>query len=83
MIAGAAIFLDSYVELSNMLDNDPKLKIKLVQSNFLRDYAFTNQFEFLSVIMETFIESPLQFRTEFPSIYNKVRTMLGFDFSGY
>jgi Mlc titration factor MtfA (ptsG expression regulator) len=79
----AAIFLDSYVELSNMLDNDPKLKAKLVQSNFLRDYAFTNQFEFLSVIIETFIESPYQFKNDFPRIYNKVKTMLGFNFAGY
>jgi Mlc titration factor MtfA (ptsG expression regulator) len=79
----AAIFLDTFVELSNMLDDDPELKTKLVESNFLRAYAFTNQFEFLSVIMETFIESPQQFRSEFPSIFNKVKTMLGFSFSDY
>jgi len=79
----AAIFLDTFVELSNMLDDDSKLKNKLVESNFLRAYAFTNQFEFLSVIMETFIESPQQFRTEFPSIYSKVKTMLGFSFYDY
>jgi Mlc titration factor MtfA (ptsG expression regulator) len=79
----AAIFLDTFVELTNMLDNKPELKTKLVQSNFLRAYAFTNQFEFLSVIIETFIESPELFKTEFPSIYSKVKTMLGFNFSGY
>ncbi|MFD2917481.1 zinc-dependent peptidase [Psychroserpens luteus] len=79
----AAMFLDTYIELTSMLDSDPKLKSKLVQSNFLRDYAFTNQFEFLSVIVETFIESPQQFKIEFPSIYGKVKTMLGFNFVGY
>jgi Mlc titration factor MtfA (ptsG expression regulator) len=79
----AAIFLESYVELSNMLDNDPELKTKLVQSKFLRDYAFTNQFEFLSVIMETFIESPEDFKRQFPRIYNKTREMLNFYFKGY
>ena len=79
----AAIFIDTFEELTTMLDNEPALKTKLVESNFLRDYAFTNQFEFLSVIIETFIESPQQFSRSFPSIYRKVKTMLGFDFIGY
>ncbi len=79
----AAIFLDAYVELTTMLDNDAKLKLKLVSSKFLRDYAYTNQFEFLSVILETFIESPQQFKNQFPQIYAKVKTMLNFEFIGY
>lgn len=79
----AAIFLDAYVELTNMLDKNAKLKSDLVSSKFLRDYAFTNQFEFLSVILETFIESPEQFRSQFPKIYKKVKTMLNFNFVGY
>lgn len=79
----AAIFLDAFVELTNMLDDNPELKTKLIESNFLRDYAFTNQFEFLSVVIETFIESPQQFKGDFPKIYTKVKTMLGFDFAGY
>ncbi|WP_052467123.1 zinc-dependent peptidase [Psychroserpens damuponensis] len=79
----AAIFLDAFVELTTMLDNDQKLKTRLVDSNFLRDYAYTNQFEFISVIVETFIESPQDFRSNFPLIYNKVKTMLGFNFAGY
>lgn len=79
----AAIFMDAYVELSNMLDDDAAMKSKLITSNFLRDYAFTNQFEFLSVILETFIESPESFRTQFPKIYDRVKVMLGFNFAGY
>ncbi|MDG5490158.1 zinc-dependent peptidase [Psychroserpens sp. SPM9] len=79
----AAIFLDAYVELSNMLDANAELKSKLIASKFLRDYAFTNQFEFLSVIIETFIESPEPFKNQFPGIYGKVKTMLGFNFTGY
>lgn len=79
----AAIFLDAYVELTNMLDKNAKLKSDLIQSKFLRDYAYTNQFEFLSVILETFIESPQQFNDQFPKIYEKVKTMLNFNFNGY
>ncbi|MEH6535188.1 MAG: zinc-dependent peptidase [Psychroserpens sp.] len=79
----AAIFLDAFVELSHLLDNDAELKSKLITSQFLREYAFTNQFEFLSVILETFIESPESFRVQFPNLYKKVKTMLGFNFTGY
>lgn len=81
--SSSAIFLDAYVELSNMLDNNAGLKSKLVTSQFLRDYAFTNQFEFLSVVIETFIESPEAFKSQFPQIYKKVKTMLNFNFAGY
>lgn len=79
----AAIFLNSYVELINLLDGDSVLKSKLVKSKFLRDYAYTNQFEFLSVLIETFIESPKDFKQNFPRIYDKVKTMLGFNFASY
>ncbi|MEH6535190.1 MAG: zinc-dependent peptidase [Psychroserpens sp.] len=75
--------MDAFVELSHLLDNDAELKSKLITSQFLREYAFTNQFEFLSVILETFIESPESFRTQFPNLYKKVKTMLGFNFTGY
>ncbi|WP_081990237.1 zinc-dependent peptidase [Psychroserpens sp. Hel_I_66] len=79
----AAIFLDAFVELSNMLEDDDNLKSKLVASNFLRDYAFTNQFEFIAVIVETFIETPSDFKKQFPRIYDKTREMLNFNFMGY
>lgn len=79
----SAIFLDAYVELSRMLDKNAGLKSKLISSQFLRDYAFTNQFEFLSVIIETFIESPEAFKSQFPQIYKKVKLMLNFNFAGY
>lgn len=79
----AAIFLNSYVELINKLDADDALKTKLIRSKFLRDYAYTNQYEFLSVLIETFIESPMEFREYFPGIYGKIKSMLGFNFEGY
>jgi len=79
----AAIFADSFYELTTELDANSKLKEKLVSSEYLRDYAFTNQFEFLAVMLETFIETPQAFKSQFPEIYNKVKEMLNFNFSGY
>lgn len=79
----AAIFLDSFYELTKDLDDNTILKEKLVSSKYLRDYAFTNQFEFLAVIIETFIETPQEFKSQFPEIYNQIKGMLNFNFSGY
>lgn len=79
----AAIFLDSFYELTKDLDNDSRLKEKLISSKYLRPYAFTNQFEFLAVIIETFIETPHEFKAQFPEIYKKLKGMLNFYFAGY
>lgn len=79
----AAIFIDSYIELTETLDQDTALKQRLIASKYLREYAYTNQFEFLAVIIETFIETPKEFESQFPEIYNKVKGMLNFNFAGY
>ncbi|WP_452225138.1 zinc-dependent peptidase [Lacinutrix chionoecetis] len=79
----SAIFLDSFYELTHMLDNNEVLKEKLINSGYLRSYAFENQFEFVSVLVENFIETPSEFRSKFPRIYSKVKEMLNFNFAGY
>lgn len=79
----SAIFLDSFYELTTDLENNINLKEELVSSKYIRDYAFTNQFEFLAVVIETFIETPQEFKSEFPEIYKKVKGMLNFNFTGY
>lgn len=79
----AAIFIVAFQELTAKLDADTTLKQKLIESRYLRDYAFENQFEFISVLVENFIETPTEFRSKFPEIYDKVKEMLNFNFSGY
>jgi len=79
----AAIFLDSFQELTTSIDNNKPLKQKLIASDYFRDYAFENQFEFISVLVENFIETPTEFRSQFPNIYKQVKQMLNFNFSGY
>jgi Mlc titration factor MtfA (ptsG expression regulator) len=51
---------------------------QLIQSNYFRIYAFTNQFEFLAVILENFFETPLEFEKQFPDLYAKVVLMLNY-----
>ena len=79
----SVIFIDAFNEIRAMLREDEPMKKKLVTSKYIRSYAFTNHFEFLAVIIETFIETPKVFESEFPEIYNKIKQMLNFKFSGY
>jgi Mlc titration factor MtfA (ptsG expression regulator) len=79
----STIFSDSFKELTELIQNRPLLREKLVQSNYFRRYAFTNQFEFLAVIMETFIETPNEFKASFPEVYSKTKQMLNFNFADY
>jgi len=79
----SVIFVDTYSELRDLLRSNSILKNKLIASEYLRSYAFTNDMELLAVILETFIETPEEFRTQFPEIYLKVKQMLNFNFKGY
>lgn len=79
----SVIFVDTYSELRDLLRSNDMLRNKLIASEYLRSYAFTNDMELLAVILETFIETPQEFRTQFPEIYLKVKQMLNFNFKGY
>ncbi len=57
----------------------PKMKEQLVDSGFLRDYAYENQFEFVAVLLEYFFESPQEFKTKFPSIFLKVKQIINYN----
>ena len=74
----STIFKDSFAELTGLLSSNKSLRERLITSEYFRGYAYTNRFEFLAVIIENFIETPLQFKSEFPNIYGKVEQMLNF-----
>ena len=57
----------------------PEVKQRLIESGFLRDYAYENQFEFVAVLLEYFFESPEEFKQKFPSIFLKVKHMINFN----
>lgn len=76
------VFSDGFTELLGLLRND-SLVADIRNSGVIREYAFTNEFEFLAVVVENFIESPLELKAHFPSVYNKIRQMFNFRFAGY
>lgn len=79
----STIFSDSFRELTDLLSNEKDLRERLIASEYFRDYAYTNQYEFIAVIIETFIETPDEFRSKFPQVYGKTRQMLNFGFAHY
>ncbi|AXG69880.1 protein MtfA [Kordia sp. SMS9] len=71
----ARMFLRHYkLLLASLIDKDAQKR--LIKINYLRDYAFENQYEFLSVLIEHFFETPEEFRAKLPNIYNRVKLML-------
>lgn len=74
----ASIFINQYHKLLNFLKNDKVYKDNLVTSKYLRNYAFTNNFEFIAVLIESFFETPLELKAQFPEIYSYVKKMLNF-----
>lgn len=62
---------------------DEDLKRTLTETQFFRAYAFTNQYEFMAVLVEYFFESPAHLKEHFPVLYKHVNKMLNYNFLGY
>lgn len=74
----AVLFNESLQNLFRIVSH-PQIKEQLVTSGFLRDYAYENKFEFVAVLLEYFFESPQEFKSQFPSIYLKVKQMINYN----
>lgn len=76
--SSAIIFYDEFLEVIKYF-NDASLNAQLSDKKYFRDYAYENQFEFLSVLLEHFFETPHIFKAEFPDLFENVRSMINFD----
>ena len=74
----AIVFLEHFNTLLERL-KDRKLQRKIVASGYLRQYGFRNKYEFLSVLVEHFFETPKEFNEKLPEIYKMVKQMLNLD----
>ena len=73
----AAIFASMYEQIKKEIRRPANAK-RLKESNYFRIYAFTNEFEFLAVILEHFFETPQTFHQEFPELFLKVKRMINY-----
>lgn len=73
--ASSLTFKKHYNQLYKEVNYEPN-KQKLIQSDYFRIYAYTNPYEFVSVIIEHYFETPQEFKSQFPQLYNNVSRML-------
>ena len=73
----ATIFSVTHQEIMEQVKR-PLNYNRLIESDYFRIYAYTNDFEFIAVILEHFFETPTQFKNEFPELYEKVKSMINF-----
>jgi Mlc titration factor MtfA (ptsG expression regulator) len=74
----AIIFFDEFKEVIKYY-TDPNLNNALKQKGYFRLYAYGNQFEFLSVILEHFFETPHVFKATHPELYEHSAAMINFN----
>lgn len=79
----SVIFRQGFNELTHYLSNNENVRKELLATKYFRAYAYTNQYEFFAVLLENFIETPEEFRSNFPELYNHMKDMLNFNFAGY
>ena len=79
----SVIFKREYNALKRMIQRDTTIMIKIRTSTYFRKYAFDNQYEFIAVLIENFIETPEEFKAEFPHVYQKIKKMLNYNFLDY
>lgn len=73
-----ALRYHKYHQLLLLALTDKNLRVRLEKSQFFRDYAFTNQYEFMAVLTEYFFESPVVFEREFPLLFSHLKKALLF-----
>ncbi|NNE33362.1 MAG: hypothetical protein HKN40_13440 [Winogradskyella sp.] len=77
------IFNEGFKQLTTYLQQNEALRLHLIQSKYFRAYAFTNPYEFFAVLLENFIETPADFKSEYPKIYGYIKQMLNLNVAGY
>jgi Mlc titration factor MtfA (ptsG expression regulator) len=75
--ASAVIYSDMFSKVMAFVA-DPANRQRLISNGYFREYAYTNQHEFMAVILEHFFETPQQFKQNFPELYGIVKKMINF-----
>lgn len=73
----ASLFLNRFQKVLDELSLPSNRKL-LEDSCYFRSYAYTNQYEFLAVVLEHFFETPHEFRRQFPRLYQHISKMINF-----
>lgn len=74
----SVIFQDEYAEIVTIYKT-PNLIQEINEKAYLRLYAYENQFEFISVLLEHFFETPNDFKMIHPQLYLHVKRMINYN----
>lgn len=75
--SSAVIYSDMFDKIMQYLAK-PENRKKLIGAGYFREYAYTNQYEFIAVLLEHFFETPTEFRQKFPELYSMVKKMINY-----
>ena len=75
--SSSVIYTDYYREVMDYFAN-PKRRQQIMEANYFREYAYTNQHEFIAVILEYLFESPKDFKARLPELYKRVTRMINY-----
>lgn len=75
--SSAIIYKDGFNKILKYIES-PANREKLISENYFRGYAYTNQYEFVAVLLEYFFETPQLFRQKLPELYTIVKRMINF-----
>jgi Mlc titration factor MtfA (ptsG expression regulator) len=72
-----SIYVDTFQEIINFL-NDKSSREQMIAAGYFREYAYTNEFEFVAVVLEHFFETPAEFKQKVPELYILVKKMINY-----
>ena len=75
--SSSIVFRDMLDDVMLYLD-DVNNRKALLNSGYLRNYAYTNQYEFIAVLLEHFFETPEELKEHFPELYSIVKAMINY-----
>lgn len=75
--ASGVIYSDTFDILLDYLDQ-PGVKDNIIALGYFRNYAYTNNHEFIAVVLEYFFETPQQFKQQLPQLYAMLSKMINY-----
>ncbi|NER12448.1 hypothetical protein GWK08_03270 [Leptobacterium flavescens] len=73
------LFSNGIFKMRQLLNREA-YRERLKNSSYLREYAYTNIYEFFAVCLEHYVETPEVFKKELPVLYKTLKRMLNYEF---
>jgi len=75
--AAGALYADMFQQIKEYTAQPENMRI-IMDARYFRKYAYTNEYEFIAVVLEYFFETPDEFREKLPQLYEMVGTMINY-----